>query len=77
MIVSANKPISKHELKHVTRKEILLGLRKITDLAYYSARNDYRGAIRDIYDIASELLEKEMEQDQYDNSDTNSTNESR
>ena len=77
MIVSANKPISKHELEHVTRKEILLGLRKITDLAYYSARNDYRGAIRDIYNIASELLEKETEQYQYDNSDTNSTNESR
>lgn len=77
MIVSANKRISKHELKHVTRKEILLGLRKITDLAHYSARNDYRGAIRDIYDIASKLLEKEKEQDQYDNSGTNSTNESR
>ena len=75
MTASANRRISKHELKHVTRKEILLGLRKITDLAYYSARNDYRGAIRDIWNIASELLEKE--QDQYDNSDTNSTNESR
>ena len=41
------------------RKEVVLGLRKIADLAYYSARNDYRGAIRDIYDIASKLLEKE------------------
>ena len=61
MTTPVNKPISKHELKHVTRKEILLGLRKITDLAYYSARNDYRGAIRDIYDIASKLLEKEQD----------------
>ena len=67
MTAFANKPISKHELKHITRKEIILGLRKITDLAYYSARNDYRGAIRDIYNIASELLEKETEQYQNEN----------